>query len=103
MIGVAIAATAPRRNKPQVAGSRNRITRSATCSALAQFRSIAGDLKCQGVADGSLVDLCPTESALARRQGKQMHDRTHTSKPLVRARPPELKESGRDLRIDACR
>jgi hypothetical protein len=32
-----------------------------------------------------------------------MLDRTHTSKPLVGARPPELKESGRDLRIDACR
>ena len=32
-----------------------------------------------------------------------MLDRTHTSKPLVVERPPELKESGRDLRIDACR
>jgi hypothetical protein len=32
-----------------------------------------------------------------------MHDRTHTSKPLVGETPPELREAGRDLRIDACR
>jgi hypothetical protein len=32
-----------------------------------------------------------------------MHDRTHTSKPLVGEIPPELKGTGRDLRIDACR
>jgi hypothetical protein len=32
-----------------------------------------------------------------------MPDRTHTSKPLVGETPPQLKESGRDLRIDACR
>jgi hypothetical protein len=32
-----------------------------------------------------------------------MHDRTHTSKPLVGETPPELKGFGRDLRIDACR
>jgi hypothetical protein len=32
-----------------------------------------------------------------------MHDRTHTSKPLVGEIPPELREAGRDLRIDACR
>jgi hypothetical protein len=32
-----------------------------------------------------------------------MHDRTDTSKPLVGETPPELKGSGRDLRIDVCR
>ena len=32
-----------------------------------------------------------------------MHDRTHTSKPLDGETPPELKGSGRDLRIDVCR
>jgi hypothetical protein len=32
-----------------------------------------------------------------------MHGRTHTPKPLVGERPPELRESGRDLRIDVCR
>jgi hypothetical protein len=32
-----------------------------------------------------------------------MHGRTHTSKPLVGETPPELKGSGRDLRIDVCR
>ncbi|MFB9264277.1 OpgC domain-containing protein [Bradyrhizobium erythrophlei] len=32
-----------------------------------------------------------------------MHDRIHTSKPLVGELPPELTGSGRDLRIDACR
>ena len=32
-----------------------------------------------------------------------MHGRTHTSKPFFGETPPELKESGRDLRIDACR
>ena len=36
-------------------------------------------------------------------QGNQMLDRIHTSKPLVGEPPPELKGSGRDLRIDACR
>ena len=36
-------------------------------------------------------------------QGNQMHGRTYTSKPLVGETPPELKEFGRDLRIDACR
>jgi hypothetical protein len=32
-----------------------------------------------------------------------MHGRTHTSKPLVGETPPEVKGSGRDLRIDVCR
>jgi hypothetical protein len=32
-----------------------------------------------------------------------MHDRIHTSKPLVGEPPPELEGFGRDLRIDACR
>jgi hypothetical protein len=32
-----------------------------------------------------------------------MHDRTHTSKLLIGEVLPELKWSGRDLRIDACR
>jgi hypothetical protein len=32
-----------------------------------------------------------------------MHDRTHTSKPLIGETPPELEGSGRDLRIDVCR
>jgi hypothetical protein len=32
-----------------------------------------------------------------------MHDRTHTSKPLVGDTLPAFKGSGRDLRIDACR
>ena len=32
-----------------------------------------------------------------------MHDRTHTSKPLVGEISPELREAGRDRRIDACR
>jgi hypothetical protein len=32
-----------------------------------------------------------------------MHDRTHTSKLLIGEVLPELKASGRDLRIDACR
>ena len=32
-----------------------------------------------------------------------MHDRTHTSKPLVGDPLPELEGFGRDLRIDACR
>ena len=29
-----------------------------------------------------------------------MHDRAHTSKPLIGETPPELEGSGRDLRID---
>ena len=45
-IGAAVWAMAPRRKKPQVAGSRNRITRSATCSALAESRH--GQLEMQG-------------------------------------------------------
>src|ERR1700731_5189529 len=32
-----------------------------------------------------------------------MHDRTHNSNPLVGETPPELKGSGRDVRIDAWR
>ena len=32
-----------------------------------------------------------------------MHVRTHTSKRLVGETPPELKGSGRDLRLDVCR
>ncbi|GLR90956.1 OpgC family protein [Bradyrhizobium iriomotense] len=32
-----------------------------------------------------------------------MHDRTHTSKPVIGETPPAFKRSGRDLRIDACR
>ena len=32
-----------------------------------------------------------------------MHGRIHTSKPLVGETPPEIKGSGRDLRIDVCR
>lgn len=32
-----------------------------------------------------------------------MHDRTHTSKPLVGEARPEFKGSDRDLRIDVCR
>jgi hypothetical protein len=91
----------PRRKKPQVAGSRNRITRSATCPALAESRH--ANLKCKGVADGCLIDCVRPRARSHAGQGKRMLDRTHTSKPLVGARPPELKESGRDLRIDACR
>src|SRR5713101_9678625 len=36
------------------------------------------------------------------RRGHQMHDRIATAKPLVGA-PLELKELGRDLRLDVCR
>ncbi|WP_082905687.1 OpgC family protein [Bradyrhizobium centrolobii] len=32
-----------------------------------------------------------------------MHDRTHTSKPLIGETPPEFMAGGRDLRIDVCR
>jgi hypothetical protein len=59
---------APRRKKPQVAGSRNRITRSATGSALAESRH--GQLEMQGRCGPVPHRLCPTESALARRTGQ---------------------------------
>ena len=55
-----------------------------------------------GGGDASLSNAVPLEACLHTGWGKQMHDRTVTSKPLV-GEPPELKDVGRDLRIDACR
>src|SRR5438270_13535050 len=71
-IGVAFWATTPRRkglNHP-VAGPRNRIGSVVDSLGTRTLRSIASNLKCEGVPEEWLIVLRSTESVLARRSGQ---------------------------------
>src|SRR6266404_6899273 len=71
-IGVAFWATTPRRKGPNhpVAGPRNRIGSVGDSLGTRTLRSIASNLKCEGVPEECLIDLRSTESVLARRTGQ---------------------------------
>jgi hypothetical protein len=63
--------------------------------------SIAGNLKRKGVPTRD-ASACFRPSAISHAGwGNHMHDRVHTSKPLIGELPPE--GFGRDPRIDVCR